>query len=354
VSDASQPIIVCLPPHQPPTRFAARMLLAPLTPLYAGIIALRNRRYDRNPRAVQRAAVPVISVGNLTTGGTGKTPFVMLIAQRLLARCRRPAILSRGYGAAAGETADEVLEFRDALPEVPVVVNADRVAGAATAVQQHAADCLILDDGFQHRRLHRDLDIVLIDALNPWGGGWLLPAGNLREPRRGLRRAGLVIVTRANQASLHDLAKIELEVRREVPRTSVLRAAVAPGGVRYADGRREDAAQLAQKAVFTISGLGNPQSFERLVGSTGARLVGGATFRDHYRYQPLEAAALSDRAIAAKADLALTTRKDWVKLAPLWLAAGDPRMPLALLEIEPQLADPNSVLDRRLDAIMRP
>jgi tetraacyldisaccharide 4'-kinase len=319
------------------------------------VIALRNLHYGRQ-RAVRRADVPVISIGNLTTGGTGKTPLVILMARRLLAQGRRPVILTRGYAAARSAPADEVLEFTAALPGVPVVVNADRVAGAAAAVARHTADCLLLDDGFQHRRLGRDLDIVLIDSLNPWGGGWLLPAGNLREPRRSLRRAGLILITRANQRSEYDLAKLELEIRTESPRTPLLRATVTAGGVQFNDGRGEDAAWLAGLTVFPICGIGNPQTFLQLAADSGARLVGGQSFPDHFCYRATDAAALHERAAAAGADLALTTRKDFVKLGPLWpgSSAHGKSAPLAFLEVEPHIADPNGVLDRLLAAIMPP
>jgi tetraacyldisaccharide 4'-kinase len=156
----------------------------PLSHLYAAMMTWRNRRYDE-PGAALSAGVPVISVGNLTVGGTGKTPLVMEIVRKLVAAGRRPAILTRGYHARRGETADEVQEYAAELPDVPVVVDADRVAGAATAQAVHAADCCVLDDGFQHRRLARDLDVVLIDALRPWGGGRGAAGG--APPRAGCR-----------------------------------------------------------------------------------------------------------------------------------------------------------------------
>ncbi len=158
--------------------------LTPLSMVYAAGVGIRNLYYERARGAVHRAAIPVISIGNLTAGGTGKTPFVVEVVRRLRALERNPVILTRGYAAAPGETADEVLEFRETLPGVAVVVDPDRVRGAETAHEQHGADCVVLDDGFQHRRLGRDLDIVVIDTLDPWGGGLILPAGRLREPVR--------------------------------------------------------------------------------------------------------------------------------------------------------------------------
>ena len=149
---------------------------------------MRGNRYcDTFAFATHAARLPVISVGNISVGGTGKTPLVIEIVRRLRASGRRPAILTRGYAAKRGQTADEVLEYALAVPETPVVVNPDRTAGAETARLEYGADCVVLDDGFQHRWLRRDLDIVVIDALDPWGGERLLPEGRLREPLHNWR-----------------------------------------------------------------------------------------------------------------------------------------------------------------------
>src|SRR5262249_5942270 len=145
-----------------------------------------------------RAPVPVVSVGNLTVGGTGKTPCVEYVARFYRQLDRRAAILSRGYGSAGGHN-DEALLLEENLPDVPHLQGADRVALAAAAVEELESEVLILDDGFQHRRLVRDLDVVLVDASNPWGYGYLLPRGLLREPKSSLRRASVVLLTRCDQ-----------------------------------------------------------------------------------------------------------------------------------------------------------
>ncbi|HKB04516.1 MAG TPA: tetraacyldisaccharide 4'-kinase, partial [Gemmataceae bacterium] len=185
----------------------------------------RNRRFDRG-RNVHRARVPVISIGNLTVGGTGKTPCVEYVARLLRERDVRVAILSRGYGAEAGRN-DEAMVLEENLPDVPHYQGRERVALAQTAVEESESEVLVLDDGFQHRRLARDLDIVLIDASDPWAGGYLLPRGGLREPRHSLRRAGLVVLTRCDGVDDDSLRRVEADVQRIAP-LSIGRAVHAP------------------------------------------------------------------------------------------------------------------------------
>lgn len=308
----------------------ARWLLSPLAIAWGGVMAARNAWYDRVAAASQGAGVPVISIGNLTVGGTGKTPLVIATVRELVATGRRPAVLTRGYHAAPGQVADEVLELRAALPEVPVVVDADRVRGAAAARAVHAADCLVLDDGFQHRRLRRDLDVVLIDALCPWGGGWVLPAGRLREPLGGLRRADLVVLTRVNQVNESERAALRAAVQRYAPGRVVVEVGIAADALVPAEGPPRPPQDMCRRRVWLACGLGNPESFVRLAGALGGRVVGTSRFPDHHRYTPADAEAVAAAARAARAEWVVTTRKDWVKLAALW-PSGDP--PLLRLDL---------------------
>ncbi len=168
-----------------------------LASLFYGLgVRLRNAGYSLGWLRAQRVAAPVVSVGNLTVGGTGKTPAVEYVARYYRRQDRRVAILSRGYGSAGGHN-DEALVLFANLNDVPHLQDADRVRSAHIALEELESEVLVLDDGFQHRRLVRDLDLVLIDATNPWGHGYLLPRGLLREPIRGLRRADLVLLERA-------------------------------------------------------------------------------------------------------------------------------------------------------------
>lgn len=309
---------------------AAGWLLTPLSVLYGVVIQVRNFYYDHALRAVRRASIPVISIGNLTVGGTGKTPLVIEVVRRLVALGRRPAILTRGYKAAPGQTADEVLEIHAALPVVPVVVNPDRVAGAETAQREHQADCLVLDDGFQHRRLARDLNIVLIDALQPWGDGWVLPAGRLREPLSNLRRADIFVITRANQVEPGAVESIAAELRRRAGASPIVYAAIEAEALIGRDERRTAPAELAGRHVLPVCGIGNPGAFERLVSALTGRPCVALVFNDHHDYSAVDVDAVVAAARKVGADQVVTTRKDWVKLAPLW---SDSQIGLARLEV---------------------
>jgi len=341
----------------PPEPVALRAVLAPAAWLYGAIVALRNMLYDRRWLRIYKADAPVISVGNLTVGGTGKTPVVLELWRRLVALRRRPAILTRGYAAARGQPADEVLEMLDEAPDALVVVEPDRVAGAGWAIDARAVDCLLLDDGFQHRRLARDLDIVLIDALRPWGGGRLLPAGRLREPRASLRRAQVVLVTRANQVEAGRVSEIAAEITRLAPRARVLTADVRPTGLLWTDAageRRRELAALACTTPLPVCGLGNPASFVAAVEELCAAARRPLLFRDHHRYAARDVARILQAARQAGADAVVVSRKDWVKLAPLWAAAGAAaETPLVRLDARMEIQDPTGALDAALRRALR-
>ena len=194
-----------------PLPATARGALAALAAPYALATAARNWLYDRRLLPVQAAPVPVISVGNLTLGGTGKTPLVAWICRQLIASGLRPAVVSRGYAARKGDTSDEAAELAILLPGVPHVADRDRVSGAATAARL-GVHVVVLDDGFQHRRLHRNLDVVAIDASDPFGCGHLFPRGLLRERVCGLARADAVVLTRATGVDPDRRAAIRNEV----------------------------------------------------------------------------------------------------------------------------------------------
>ena len=325
-----------------------RKALLPLALLYEGVIRLRNRHYER-PGVAQRVGVPVISVGNVTVGGTGKTPFVIEVVRMLCELGRRPAILTRGYAARPGQEADEVRELRGALPETPIVVNLDRVAGAAVATREHRADCLVLDDGFQHRRLARELDIVLVDALSPWAGGMLLPAGGLREPRSSLRRAGVIVITRANQAPAERVQALRAQIEQIAPRATCLLARVVPVGAIDSEQRTVPADQLADRGVLAACAIGNPRTFEFSLASFGLPPRDLVTFPDHHAYSPGDVERLRATAERAGAGFVVTTRKDWVKLEPLWPDAGGPA--LLRLEVRVELEDEAPLRERLKTAL---
>jgi tetraacyldisaccharide 4'-kinase len=297
-----------------PLRFAAM--------LYDMLLRMRNRYYDR-PSAPRRAPVPVVSVGNLTVGGTGKTPLVTWLASRLLDAGRKPAVVSRGYRGTAGrgprvvsggdgptcgaeECGDEPYLLAESLPGLAVVVGRNRAAGAETAARL-GCDVVILDDGFQHRRLARDLDIVLLDADSPFGNERLLPAGPLREPLVALARADLVLITRSHPD--HKCEDIRRVVRRYNASVPILRADHRRIGFFDAAGR-----QVARpRRALVFCGIGNPGSFRSDVEAEGVEIVGFEPRRDHHRYDSSDLASLRSRASALDAAL-LTTEKDRVRL----------------------------------------
>ncbi len=258
----------------------------------------------------------MISVGNITTGGTGKTPLVAWIVNFLKLRGSevKPAILTRGYRAEGGQSDEATLLER--LTGVPVIVNADRVAGAAAAVAA-GANVLVMDDGFQHRRLKRDLDIVTIDATCPFGFEKVLPRGLLREPLSALKDCQVIVITRCDQVSGAALADIKNRLSRLAPTAIIAESVVKPVSISGADGKCEPASSLAGKKIWAFCGLGNPEAFYRTLSDLRAQLVGQTTFNDHHAYSAADLHFLTQQAQSAGADLVITTSKDAVKLAGL-------------------------------------
>lgn len=294
-----------------------RFLLLLLSWLYGLIVRVRNGLYSRHWLSIQSVELPVLCVGNLTTGGTGKTPLVIWLARLLMDQGLRVAILTRGYRTKQGVLGDEPAELTSACPGVAVIVNPDRVAGAGEAIRHHGAQVLLMDDGFQHRRLARALDIAVIDATLPFGYGRLLPAGLLREPLSGLRRAHAAVITRSDQVAEEQLDQIEAQIHRINPNVPIARAIHAPVGARLIDGSEISLEQLRNRRVFAFSGLGNPDAFIRTIEDCGCILAGSQAFNDHYHYTSHCLAEIYDKSRSCGADLILTTAKDWSKIIPL-------------------------------------
>lgn len=303
-----------------------------IEPFYALAVTWRNRRFDAG-RGVVRLDVPVISVGNLSVGGTGKTPLTAWLARSLAAQGAQPAIAMRGYrGGAGGAASDEAQLYAALAPGVPVAVGADRVAavGALRATPAgREVDCVLLDDGFQHRRLARDLDLVLIDASRDPFGDRLLPAGWLREGVTSLRRAGAVIITHAeaadDQGGLETLqARIADAHGREAMAVTehawtgleirTRGAGGEPGAGGDAGGARAEVAFLAGRGVVAVSAIGNPGAFLRTARGV-CRVLEAVTLRDHDPYEGETVQRIIDAARRAGASAILTTGKDWTKLA---------------------------------------
>jgi tetraacyldisaccharide 4'-kinase len=308
---------------------AWRYLLLPLAPVYRGAVAVRRAAYHRGWMRRERLAVPVISVGNLTFGGTGKTPTAVALARELVRMGRRPAVLTRGYKRlddrqavvvgpdprqTAAEVGDEPLEMARRLPGVPVIVDADRVRGGAEA-QRQGADVVVLDDGFQHLRLERDLDLVLVDAGDPWGGGRMPPLGRLREPLTALARADAVLITKVPAQWRPVVAEIESVLDRVAPRLQVFVSRMRPSRVHVPGVGWREPEVLSGQRVMAFAALGRPGGFAATLAEAGAEVAATRWFPDHHTLTEQELSELIDRATAASAVL-VTTAKDAVKLRP--------------------------------------
>lgn len=291
---------------------------------YAAAMRCRRWAYRRGVLPAVSADAPVICVGNVTTGGTGKTPMVEWVVGQLRSKGRTPAVLTRGYKS-RGRLSDEA-ELLKLRCGVDVVVDPDRVRGARTAIAG-GADVLVMDDGFQHLRLRRDLDIVLIDATRPFGFGYALPRGLLREPLSALRYADAVVITRSDAVAEDQLLALRERLRRLAPGAGVHLAIHEP--LEFVDqaGQSQPLGAITGRDVLAFCGIGNPAHFFDSLESLGASLAARRSLDDHVAYTPDVIESLAVLAAESAADLHVTTQKDFVKLAgvelplPVWQLA---------------------------------
>ena len=307
---------------------AALAALRPLSLVWAGAARARNFFFDHGLIRIHRVPAPVVSFGNITVGGTGKTPLAIHLSRRLIEEGLRPVVLSRGYGSNGRgtrivsdgaaillgpvEAGDEPVLIARSVPGLPVVVDPDRVRGAREAILRFAPSVLLLDDGFQHRRLARDLDIVLLDAHDPFGRYALLPAGLLREPFSGLSRSDLFVLTHAPREE--PLSTLTSVLRRFNDRAPILRASHVPAGIESLSGP-DPPPTLSEARVFGFCAIGNPEGFRSTLLDAGARISGFSAFRDHHRFGPGEIASIAAEARDAGAEYVVTTQKDAIRLA---------------------------------------
>ena len=317
-----------------------RQALWPLGLLYGAVAAVRNWTFTAGLRQVHRLPVPVISVGNLTVGGTGKTPTVAWLCELARAHGRRPGVLARGYGRAPGARLnDEGMMLQRRLPWLLQEQDPDRAAGGRRLCEQ-GADFVVLDDGMQHRRLHRDRDLVCLDAALPFGNGHCLPAGDLREFRGGLARAGIVLLTRAGALApdalvarirrVHELAGAPVPVHATEHAPCALR--------RQPDGAELPLSALTGQRVVLLSAIAKPDSFRGTMAALGAEIAAEFRHRDHHRFTAAELEQARRAADAAGAWL-VTTEKDDARLGASDLVRHVLQVALRFLDAPPLPAE---------------
>lgn len=321
---------------------AVHVLADVLSAPYAGAVRLRRWAYRKGVLHSHQAAVPVVCVGNLTAGGTGKTPMVAWVVNHLRSHGLRPAILTRGYRAVNG-VSDEA-EFLKAVTGADVVVQPDRVAGAAGAVAA-GADVCVMDDGYQHLHLRRDFSMVLLDATRPVGSLHCPPCGLMREGLWAMRDAQAVVLTRCDQASEAQLGALERRVRAEAPEAVLARAVHQARAVLDETGSRHGTDTLAGRKVLAFCGLGNPGAFFGTLEGLGADLVARVALGDHSAYRQSDLSDLEARALALGAEALITTEKDYVKLTGLERARS-----LLRLAVEIRFVSGERELTQKLDA----
>ena len=301
-------------------------MLAPLSPLYGAAIRARNRTFDAHPERASQLPVPVISIGNLSSGGTGKTPLTLFLAEQLQASGWTNVILSRGYGGRRSvdpmdvlpdsnpaQTGDEPLMMARRLGPGRVVVGRKRVAAGLRALSRNPR-LLLLDDGFQHRALKRDVDLLLLDGVRLWGNGKMLPVGNLREPMESARRAHALVVTRGSRAPKDDVLKWWNRYGSGGP---VFWVDFAIGGLRpFPDGPTRHASACQPGPLYAFCALGHPESFYADLLIAGFPWVGYRSFRDHQATGKGTLQALAREAQQAGATGLVCTEKDAVKFGP--------------------------------------
>ena len=308
-----------------------RYVLFPLAMLFWGILFWRNLFYTFGFFVSRKLPTKVISIGNITTGGTGKTPAVIYLAKILIKRGKKVAVLSRGYGRKTAGTqlvtdgntpaldwrnfGDEPTLISKALSGVPVVVDEKRHRGGMFLVDRFNPDVIIMDDAFQHRRIARDLDLVLIDALDPFGSDYLLPRGLLRESPTGLRRADFGVLTRSNLVT--DVVKqtIRRRIAQCAPQLELVETDFVPRALRCTNGEEKPISVINNESVAAFCGIGNPAAFRHALEHAGAKIIRFRQFPDHYRYDRADIEDLASWASQDNlVDRVVCTHKDLVKI----------------------------------------
>ncbi len=332
-----------------------RGALAALVPVgwaYGAAMSLRWSLYDTGLWASRAVSPPVVSVGNITLGGTGKSPAVAWVVSQLIEAGRRPAVVSRGYGGELAEVtavgdgaggvlssppaSDEAVMLARMFPSVPVITGRERPAAALRAVDEFGAEVIVVDDGFQYMALGRDLDLVVLRGERPFGNGRVFPAGALREPPSALRRAGAILLT-------GDVAPgTRAMVERAAPGVAIFSGLLRPAALTDAGGRTVGApGDLKGAAAVAVSGIGNPEGFSRTLEEVGVCVLAHHAFPDHAAYPRNVADGILRSLKETGADFIVTTEKDIVKMAVL---AEEPRLRALRVEMEIERGEELAVL----------
>jgi tetraacyldisaccharide 4'-kinase len=329
-----------------------------LSRCYGSVMKIRDRFFRKHPERSKRLPCLVISVGNITVGGTGKTPMTIYLAKMLTDSGYRVVIVSRGYGGKASKTGgivcdgkkillpahmagDEPYMMARQLHNVPIIIWSNRYQAGMLAIEKFSPHILLLDDGFQHRKLKRDLDILLLDAKHPFGNGHLLPRGTLREPIEMTQRADIMILTRSSSSApekllLEQLSNHGLEVfASQTPlffssHRPYLHSIILPDddkAGRFTAPSPEDPSVLNGKPVFAFSGIAKNYDFHESAATLGGRIAGYLEFSDHHEYNETDFSRISQSAKISNAEIIITTEKDYAKIA------GCFKWPLPLLVI---------------------
>ena len=344
-----------------PTLF--RILLMPLCGLYSVIVYIRNYLFDVGIYKQNRLPCTVISIGNIVVGGTGKTPTVAAIAKLLQRADSNVAVLLRGYKrqndekvllvsdgknrlCSKDESGDEADMLAHQLSDIPIIVGKHRYLTGETAIDQHKSDVIILDDGFQHRQLARDFDILTIDVTQPYGTGSLLPIGTLREPRSCIKRADIIILTHTD-AKGTNIEQLKAELNQLAPNTPILESIHKPTSLYPLNQADKNALillnDLSGKRLLAVCGIGNPNAFVRTLERHNPDRVKLLAFPDHHIYTETDIQQIKNQMVRCEAEWIITTQKDEQKFISL-----NSDLPILVLSIELFFTDGKKVLLEKL------
>ncbi|MDR1477428.1 MAG: tetraacyldisaccharide 4'-kinase [Planctomycetaceae bacterium] len=340
---------------------------------YGAAVQIRNFLYDHGILKIHKTDIPIISVGNLTLGGTGKSPMVAWLCEYFISQHLQPAIISSGYRHkktndinTTSKVNDEYLELAFRLPDVCHFQNRNRVIAIRDLLEFVSSrglgvDLAVLDDGMQHRRLHRDFEVVLLDATAPFGYGYFFPRGMLRESVYGLRRADAVLLSRADLISTTERERVMEFVQKVAPQAIFAETIHSPEKIIYANGTEATVDSIRGKNIFAFCGIGNPNAFRSTLYKISDRQIHFVQYPDHYGYTKNDVVEITQKSSALGVDLVLCTMKDFVKINPLLTSDTAPisvqlfsDIPIAALTIQINFLTNESPFKISLNKIFKP